>query len=239
MRAADAGSHPSPRPELTEPEEDRPADRREVGVGPWPGGPEAWPADTRLDRRLLADGDRRNVVDRYRYWSVAAVKADLAVRAHGLHVAIENVSQDFNIGSIVRTANAFNVGAVHIVGRRRWNKRGAMVTNRYLTVVHHETPAEVLAWAGGLGLTPVAIDNGPGSELIEDTLPGRGGAGLPRDCLLVVGSEGEGISAELLAGCVRQLRIGQYGSTRSINVAAAAAIAMHVWVLQHAGAAPD
>lgn len=225
---------------MSEPvEEDIPADRREVGVGPWAGGREAWPDGARYDPDLLARGDRRNVVDRYRYWRVGAVRADLASRAHGLHVAIENVAQDLNIGSVVRSANAFNVGAVHIVGRRRWNKRGAMVTNRYLTVIHHETPADVLAWAAEHGLTPVAIDNGPGSELLEATMPGRGGLGLPYDCLLVVGSEGEGISAEMLAGCERQLRIGQYGSTRSINVAAAAAVAMHTWVLQHAGPAPD
>lgn len=213
-------------------EEDTPADRREVGVGPWPGGEASWPDDPRYDRELLAEGDRRNVVDRYRYWSVEAIRTDLAARAHPLHVAIENVSQDLNIGSIVRTANAFNVGAVHILGRRRWNKRGAMVTNRYLDVRHHPEPAELLAWAAGAGYEAVAIDNGPTSEPLETSV-------LPPRCLLVFGSEGAGISAGLLADCSRTLRIGQYGSTRSINVAAAAAIAMHAWVLQHGGSAPD
>ena len=133
------------------PEEDRPADVRQVGVGPWPGGPEAWPTDPRYDRELLADGDRRNVVDRYRYWTIAAIRADLAARAHRLHIAIENVSQDLNIGSIVRSANAFNVAGVHIIGRRRWNKRGAMVTNRYLDVRHHPEPGELLDWAAADG----------------------------------------------------------------------------------------
>lgn len=214
------------------PEEDRPVDSREVGVGPWPGGEAQWPDDPRLDPELLANGDQRNVVDRFRYWRVDAIKKELERNAHPLHVAIENLSQDFNIGSIVRTANAFNVGGVHIVGKRRWNKRGAMVTNRYLRVYHHETPAEMLAWASEHGLTPVAIDNGPGSELIET-------AQIPEHCLLVMGSEREGISEEFLAGCKGLLRIGQYGSTRSINVAAAGAIAMHSWMLQHAGEAPD
>ena len=197
---------------------DAPADRRETGVGPWPGGPEAWPIDPRYAPELLAEGDRRNVVDRYRYWSVEAIRADLASRAHPLHVAIENVSQDLNIGSIVRTANAFNVAGVHIIGRRRWNKRGAMVTNRY--------------WASGAGYEAIAIDNGPGSRPLE-------GEPLPERCLMVFGSEGEGIGPALLAGCSRLLRIGQYGSTRSINVAAAAAVAMHAWILQHGGPAPD
>ncbi|WP_249367952.1 MULTISPECIES: TrmH family RNA methyltransferase [unclassified Actinomyces] len=214
------------------PEEDRPADVREVGVGPWPGGETAWPQDPRYDPALLRDGDRRNVVDRYRYWRTEAVREDLAARAHALHVAVENVSQDLNIGSIVRSANAFNVGAVHVVGRRRWNKRGAMVTNRYLDVRHHPEPSGLLEWAAAEGYEVIAIDNGPGSQPLESQV-------LPERCLLVLGSEGAGLSEEMLAGASRLLRIGQYGSTRSINVAAAGAIAMHMWVLQHAGPAPD
>ncbi len=210
------------------PDADIPADVREVGVGPWPGGEAAWPTDPHYDPVLLRDGDRRNVVDHYRYWSVEAIRADLAAHAHPLHVAIENVSQDLNIGSIVRTANAFNAAGVHIVGRRRWNKRGAMVTNRYLDVRHHEEPGSLLAWARQAGYEVVAIDNGPGSALLER-------AQLAERCLLVFGSEGAGISEALLAGSDRLLRIGQYGSTRSINVAAAAAVAMHAWVLQHGG----
>ena len=198
-------------------EEDRPADAREVGVGPWPGGRAAWPDDPRYDPALLEAGDRRNVVDRFRYWRVEAVRAELASRAHALHVAIENVSQDLNIGSIVRTANAFNVAAVHVVGRRRWNRRGAMVTDRYLDVRHHADPGSLLQWASGAGYEVVALDNGPGSALLE----------------------GAGVSDELRAACSRVLRIGQYGSTRSINVAAAAAVAMHAWILQHGGPAPD
>ncbi|MBO3723441.1 rRNA methyltransferase [Actinomyces bowdenii] len=213
-------------------DDDAPADRREVGAGPWPGGPEAWPTDPRYDPVLLAGGDRRNVVDRYRYWTVEAIRADLASRAHPLHIAIENVSQDLNIGSIVRSANAFNVGRVHIIGRRRWNKRGAMVTNRYLDVRHHAEPGELLSWAGAEGYEVIGIDNGPGAGQLESAV-------LPLRSLMVFGSEGEGISPGLAAGCARMLRIGQYGSTRSINVAAAAAVAMHAWVLQHAGPAPD
>ena len=213
-------------------EEDRPADVREVGVGPWPGGQGAWPDDPRYDPALLEAGDRRNVVDRFRYWRVEAVRAELASRAHALHVAIENVSQDLNIGSIVRSANAFNVGAVHIVGRRRWNKRGAMVTNRYLDVRHHERAPDLLDWAAAEDYEVVAIDNGPGAEPLE-------GAVLSERCLMVFGSEGAGVSDELRAACSRVLRIGQYGSTRSINVAAAAAVAMHAWILQHGGPAPD
>ncbi|WP_176702703.1 TrmH family RNA methyltransferase [Actinomyces vulturis] len=204
----------------------------EVGVGPWPSHWSQWPTDPHYDRDLLYKGDRRNVVDRFRYWSVEAIKEELASRAHGMHVAIENVSHDLNIGSIVRTANAFNVGGVHVVGRRRWNRRGAMVTDRYLSVYHHPTPADFAQWAQDNSLELIAIDNGEGSTLLEQ-------ADLPERCVLVMGSESDGISSELLSHCPRLLRIGQYGSTRSINVSAAAAIAMHTWIVQHGGTAPD
>ena len=132
----------------------------EVGVGPWPG---EWPTDERYDRELLAAGDRRNVVDAYRYWTLEAIVADLDTRRHPLHVAIENWQHDFNIGSIVRTANAFNVAGVHILGRRRWNRRGAMVTDRYLHVHHHATVAEFVAAMAADGCAVVGVDNLPGA----------------------------------------------------------------------------
>ena len=200
---------------------------REVGVGPWPGGEAAWPADKRYDRELLAAGDRRNVLDRYRYWTVEAIVADIDTRRHPLHVAIENFSHDMNIGSVVRTANAFAVAEVHIVGRRRWNRRGAMVTDRYQHLRHHAHVTDLLEWADGEGLPVLGIDNGPGSVPIE-------GHTLPAACVLVFGQESDGLSEEALAGCDEVVRISQYGSTRSINAGAAAAVAMHAWMLQHA-----
>ncbi|GIG28127.1 TrmH family RNA methyltransferase [Cellulomonas marina] len=208
----------------------------EVGVGPWPGGPDAWPDDPRLDPVLLAEGDRRNVVDRYRYWTVEAVVADLDRSRHPFHVAVENWQHDLNIGSVVRTANAFNAAGVHVVGRRRWNRRGAMVTDRYLHVHHHATVADLLSWArtgepGGAPLPVLGLDNVPGSVPLE-------GRALPRACVLLLGQESAGLSAEAVAGADAVLRIAQYGSTRSLNAGAAAAIAMHAWVVQHAGPPP-
>jgi len=207
----------------------------DVGVGPWSG---PWPGDPRFDPDLLQHGDRRNVADRYRYWTLDAVRADLAARRHGFHVAVENWTHDFNIGSVVRTANAFNAAAVHVVGRRRWNRRGAMVTDRYLDVVHHGDVAALAAWAAGRppgagGPLPlIGLDNVPGSVPLE-TYP------LPRRCVLVLGQEGPGLSAEALAACAAVLAIAQYGSTRSLNAGAAAAIAMHAWIRAHAGPPPS
>lgn len=194
-----------------------------VGVGPHPL---PWPDDERLDPELLRDGDRRNVVDRYRYWRLDAIVAALDRSRSRLHVAIQNWEHDFNIGSMVRTANAFNVAAVHIVGRRRWNRRGAMVTDRYLHVHHHEDEAALLAHLAEAGVTPVGVDNLPGSVPLETTE-------LPADCCLIFGSEGPGLTDAMVAGCERLVAITQTGSTRSMNAGAAAAIAMYHWSLQH------
>ncbi|WP_137144272.1 RNA methyltransferase [Mycolicibacterium sp. CR10] len=194
------------------------------GVGPWVGPP---PEDARYDAELLRAGDTRNVVDAYRYWTREAIIADIDGRRHRLHVAIENFGNDANIGAVVRTANAFAVDTVHIVGRRRWNRRGAMVTDRYQRLCHHDTTAGLLEFAGQAGLTVVAVDNVPGASRIED-------AALPRDCLLIFGQEGPGITAEASAGADSTVSIAQFGSTRSINAAVAAGIAMHTWIRQHA-----
>jgi tRNA G18 (ribose-2'-O)-methylase SpoU len=193
-----------------------------VGVGPWPGGPDAWPDDDRYDRELLAHGDARNVVDAYRYWTMDAIVADLDARRHAFHVAIENWQHDMNIGSIVRSANAFLAAEVHIIGRRRWNRRGAMVTDRYQHVRHHETVADFAAWADAASLPVIAIDNVEGSK----PLPA---ADLPEACVLLFGQEGPGLSPEALAAASGVVEIEQYGSTRSINASAAAAVVMYEW----------
>jgi len=200
----------------------------EIGVGPWEG---PWPEDPRYDPELLAHGDRRNVVDRYRYWSNDAIVADLDTRRHPFHVAIENFQHDRNIGTVVRTANAFGAAGVHIVGKRRWNRRGAMVTDRYLHLNHHPDVASLVAWADDAGLPMVGVDILPGAEAIET-------AQLPEACVLLFGQEGPGLSDAARAACTRVLAIAQYGSTRSINAGVAAGIAMHTWVRQHAGPPP-
>ena len=195
-----------------------------TGVGPWPG---PVPDDPRYDPTLLRDGDTRNVVDAYRYWTREAIIADIDTRRHPLHIAIENFGNDANIGAVVRTANAFAVCTVHIVGRRRWNRRGAMVTDRYQRLRHHDTTEELLAFAAEAGLTVVAVDNVPGAVRLESTT-------LPRQCLLIFGQEGPGITADAKAGADLIVSIAQFGSTRSINAAVAAGIAMHTWIAQWA-----
>ncbi|MET0741717.1 MAG: TrmH family RNA methyltransferase [Candidatus Nanopelagicales bacterium] len=194
-----------------------------VGVGPWPG---PWPEDPRLDPELLRDGDRRNVVDAYRYWLREAIVADLDTRRHPFHVGIENWLHDFNIGSVVRTANAFLAAEVHVVGRRRWNRRGAMVTDRYQHIRHHATGEELAGWAHAVGLSVVGVDNLPGAVPLETYA-------LPRACVLVFGQEGPGLSEATRDAADAVLSIAQFGSTRSINAGAAAAIAMHAWIRQH------
>jgi len=194
-----------------------------VGVGPHP---KPWPTGEQYDPDLLENGDRRNVLDHYRYWRVAAIVADLDKKRNPLRIAIENWQHDLNIGSIVRTANAFNVASVHIVGKRDWNRRGAMVTDKYLHVIHHPDVANFKAWFDERGIEIIGIDNVASSTSLES-------AKLPKECVLLFGQEGAGMSDEAVKACSRVLAITQYGSTRSMNASAAGAIAMYAWGMQH------
>jgi tRNA G18 (ribose-2'-O)-methylase SpoU len=193
------------------------------GVGPWQG---ELPTEDHYDPELLANGDTRNVLDHFRYWKMEAIVAELDSRRHKYHVAIENWQHDLNIGSIVRTANAFLAEEVHIIGNRRWNRRGAMVTDRYQHVSHHPTVEEFVSWANSRNLPIIAIDNVPGCQKIEEY-------SLPEECVLLFGQEGPGLSEAAIESASVVLEITQFGSTRSINASAAAAITMHQWVMQH------
>ncbi len=192
-------------------------------VGPHP---KPWPDDPRLDPELLLNGDSRNVVDRYRYWTREAIIVDLDALRHPFHIAIENWEHDFNIGTVVRNANAFMAKAVHIVGKRRWNRRGAMVTDRYQHVHHHQTAEEFAQWAQSENLPILGIDNIENSIPIETTK-------LPEKCVLAFGQEGPGLSKEMINSCESILEITQYGSTRSVNAGVASGIAMYAWLVQH------
>ena len=217
------GSGEDPGEEVPTQDTDGAAAEHVVGVGPWDG---PWPEGDHWDPELLKGGDRRNVTDEYRYRTMEAIIADLDSKRHSFHVAIENWKHDLNIGSVVRTANAFLAKEVHIIGRKRWNRRGAMVTDRYQHVRHHVTVESFIEWARSEGLAVIGIDNFPDSHQLETY-------DLPRDCVLVFGQEGPGLSTEMKDASVATLSIEQFGSTRSINASAAAAIAMHSWVRRH------
>ena len=193
----------------------------EIGVGPHP---KPWPTDEKYDQHLLAEGDSRNVVDKYRYWTVQAIKADLDMHRRPLEIAIENLQRDFNIGTIVRSANAFNVKAVHIIGKKQWNKRGAMVTDTYMHIQYHAKVADFVKAAQGKQL--LAIDIVPGAVDMMD-------AKMDEDAVLIFGGEGPGLSNEMLEAAHQVLKIEQAGSTRSVNVGVAAGIAMYAWTIQH------
>ena len=206
------------------------AEQTTWGVGPWVGDLPSGPEAAKYDPELLANGDTRNVVDKYRYWSMEAIVADLDSKRHSFHVAIENWQHDLNIGSIVRTANAFLAAEVHIIGNRRWNRRGAMVTDRYQHIKHHPTVEDFVAWAAtandGKALPIIAIDNMPGCKQLESYQ-------IPKSCVLLFGQEGPGLSEAAIQASKDVVEITQYGSTRSINASAAASITMHAWITQH------
>lgn len=252
---------------------------REVGVGPWeeahPGEPR--PTDVQYDPQLLDEGDRRNVLDRYRYWSVAAIKADLDARGrHDFEVAVENWTHDFNIGSMVRTANAFQARRVHIVGPHKWNRKGALMTELYQHVENHPSIAQLVecwhnriageiaaarAEAGAAafhaheaavhGDTAVAAAHAAQVDAAEahireleasrviamDIIPGAVPMEtyrFPKRCLMLFGAEGPGLSEKALELADDVVYISQFGSVRSINAGAAAAVSMHAWIAQHA-----
>ena len=196
----------------------------EVGVGPHP---QPWPDDPKFDPELLAEGDRRNVIDRFRYWRREAIVEELDQYRHDFHVAIENWEHDLNIGTVVRNANAFLAAGVHIVGKKRWNRRGAMVTDRYQHVTHHPTIEDLLAWAATENLPVIGIDNLPGCVPLETT-------DLPKHCVFLLGQEGPGLSEQARQAVTKVCSIAQYGSTRSINAGVASGIAKHAWIRQHA-----
>lgn len=168
-----------------------------------------------------AKTDTRNLMDEYKGLPNEEVLSRLDQKRTSLEIAIENLSHDFNIGTIVRNANAFNVAKVHILGKRKYNRRGAMVTDKYLHMNHFENVEDFVADAHARGKIVVAIDNNrPESKPLQ-------GAKLQPNSILVFGSESDGISQELLdlADCCYYIE--QLGSTRSINVGCASAVALY------------
>lgn len=198
-------------------------DESKIGVGPHP---KPWPDDARYDPELLESGDRRNVLDKYRYWSNAAIKADLDKSRASLHIAIENFQHDFNIGTIVRNANAFNVETVHIIGKKHYNRRGAMVTDRYLNIIHHASVDEFEKVMADDNRDIYVIDIIPGARNLSQTK-------LPQNIVMVFGGEGPGVSDEMKSKAKKIVMIEQFGSTRSVNVGVASGIAMYMWVHQN------
>lgn len=217
LEAATPGTASDPTPVL-----DREMLARQVAAAP---SPEV------LDPQLMQNGDTRNVPDHYRFWNNDAIRADLDrllepqpddLEIPALEVAMENLGHDFNLGSIIRTANGLGVRHVHIVGRRRFNRRGAMVTDRYLHLHFHPDAASLAQYARNHRLTVVGMDNFPGAERLET-------CELPPRCLMVFGEESEGISQPMQEILEHLVQISQYGSTRSFNVGHAAAICMWAW----------
>lgn len=194
-----------------------------IGVPPHP---KPWPTDEKYDPELLKLGDKRNVLDKYRYWTVSAIKADLDKSRTSLHIAIENWQNDLNIGTIVRAANAFNVETVHIIGRHHWNRRGAMVTDRYMNIINHDTVSDFETCMKNENRDIIAIDIVPGATELSRTR-------LPANCVLVFGGEGPGLSEAIQSAAAKIVKIEQFGSTRSVNVGVAAGIAMYVWIQQN------
>lgn len=172
---------------------------------------------------LTIQNDTRNVVDKYRGLTVDEIKSDLNKSRHNFHIAVENFQHDFNIGTIARNANAFNAAGIHIIGKKHWNRRGAMKTEAYMNVFHHKTVADFISWAKENGLILIAIDNQKGSKNLQDSE-------LLKKSVLVFGNESDGLSKEIIKACEQMIAIEQFGSTRSVNVGVASGILMYEFV---------
>lgn len=170
--------------------------------------------------------DTRNVVDKFKGKPEVEIVAELDSKDHGLVIALENTERDFNMGTIVRSANAFGVRQIYIIGRRQWNKRGAMMTDKYLHIQYIPTTEEFVKKMRASDRKIIAIDNIEGSVPMSETI-------LPKRAVLVFGQEGPGISFELSQAADEIVAIEQFGSTRSINVGSAAAVAMYCWLQQN------
>ncbi len=196
-----------------------------VGVGPHP---EPHPVGSKYDQELLINGDRRNVADEFRYLTVEAIREILATRRIPLEIAIENWQHDLNIGSLVRTANAFNVNQFHIIGNKHWNQHGALMTDKYIDIKHHASISEFSSDAKSRNIPIIGFENVPGAKPIENSK-------LPEKCVLLFGNEGLGLSLEAIKCCEEFFEIKQLGSVRSMNASVAGAIAMYAWRTQHWG----
>jgi tRNA G18 (ribose-2'-O)-methylase SpoU len=170
--------------------------------------------------------DTRNVIDIYKGMPIEAIAKDLASKALPIHIAIENYQHDYNIGTIVRSANAFNVSGVHIVGKRHWNRRGAMATEKYIQLYHHADADSLIDWSSKHKLILIGVDNIDGSKPL-------GQFKLPANVMLVFGQEGPGLSAAMQKACESIVAIEQYGSTRSINLGVAAGIIMYKYIQEY------
>lgn len=168
--------------------------------------------------------DTRNLIDEFKGLSNEQVFDELSRKRTGLEIAIENVEHDFNIGSIVRTANSFNVSKVHIIGKKKYNRRGAMCTDKYLEIIHHATLEDFLKTQKNRELVAIENNTPRAKELHEKS--------FKKDTTLIFGSENNGITPELLEKAHDVRYIESFGSTRSVNVGAAAAIAMYEWTRQ-------
>ncbi len=168
--------------------------------------------------------DTRNLIDEYKGLSNEQVFEALSKKRLPLEIAIENVEHDFNIGSIVRTANSFNVKIVHIIGKKKYNRRGAMCTDKYLKIIHHKDIEDFLKTQKNREL--VAIENNtPRAKPLHEKA-------FKEATTLILGSENNGITKELLEKSTDVRYIESFGSTRSVNVGAAAAIAMYEYTRQ-------
>lgn len=167
--------------------------------------------------------DKRNIVDKYKYWNHDAIIADLDLSRNNFSVLCTNIIGDFNIGTVIRNANAFLASEVIIYGSRRYDRRGTVGTHLYTKFKHVRIGSEEeIKKLKKNGVTIIGVDNIPRAKTIENY-----DWQLDSHIILVFGEESCGISDEVKEMCDDFVYITQYGSVRSLNVGTASGIAMY------------
>lgn len=169
---------------------------------------------TETDYRLW----ERNVTDHFKNKSDEEIKAELQATANPFAVCFEHWTGDFNMGSGIRNANAFNAKEVFYVGDKKWDRRSAVGVYNYTPVQWLPTMEEFEKLK--TRYTIVGVDNVPGSISMKYYK-------WRPNTLLVFGEEGSGLTSGMQSLCKDIVHIDMFGSVRSFNCGVASGIVMH------------
>lgn len=185
-------------------------------------------ADSSPDHQAaIAAGDdhfrswQYNVADHFKDKTAEEIKQTLQATANPFAVCFEHVIGDFNMGTGIRNANAFNAKEVFYVGTKKWDRRSAVGVHNYTEVQWISDIEDFKKLKDRYVI--VGIDNVPGSVPISTY-------SFPENTLMVFGEEGAGLTPEMQSLCKDIVYIEMFGSVRSLNCGTASGIAMYQYI---------
>lgn len=163
----------------------------------------------------------RNVIDQFKQLPDEEIRNRLKQTAFPYAVCIENWLQDFNIGTCIRNANAFNAKEIFYLGEKRFDRRSSVGVQAYTELKFLRTVDEFMELKKRY--TIIGVDNISGSVPIDDFQ-------YPENPLFVFGGEGPGLTPGMQQLCDHMIMLEQFGSVRSLNAGTASGIVMHDFV---------